>query len=93
MYLSCFRTRTTCDLYVLTKKDLDEVVTCYPLIRKKIMETAEERQRMAAERDKAIATNTEEDKIREDVNKLKVFSCSSFCIPPGTVLLQQSTCS
>jgi len=54
---------------VLTKEDLDEVLTEYPQIRKKILETAEERQRMVAER----AKKKEEDKKREEENKLKVF--------------------
>ena len=54
---------------MLTKKDLDEVLTHYPEIRQKILETAEERQRMVAER----AQKKEEDKKREKENKLKVF--------------------
>ena len=58
---------------MLTKKDLDEVLTHYPQIRKKILETAEERQRMVAERAKAFAKKKEEDKKREEENKLKVF--------------------
>lgn len=61
---------------MLTKKDLDEVLTHYPQIRKKILETAEERQRMVAERAKAFAKKKEEDKKREEENKLKVIiSC------------------
>jgi len=52
-------------VFVLTKKDLDEVLTHYPQIRKKILETAEERQRMVAERAKALAKKKEEDKKRE----------------------------
>ena len=60
-------------MFVLTKKDLDEVLTHYPQIRKKILETAEERQRMVAERAKAFAKKKEEDKKREEENKLKVF--------------------
>ena len=55
--------------------DLDEVLTHYPQIRKKILETAEERQRMVAERAKAFAKKKEEDKKREEENKLKVFNC------------------
>ena len=58
---------------MLTKKDLDEVLTHYPQIRKRILETAEERQRMVAERAKAFAKKKEEDKKREEENKLKVF--------------------
>ena len=68
-----FRAQTNCDVFVLTKKDLDEVLTHYPQIRKKILETAEERQRMVAERAKAFAKKKEEDKKREEENKLKVF--------------------
>ena len=71
---SCFsRAQTNADVFVLTKKDLDEVLTHYPQIRKKILETAEERQRMVAERAKAFAKKKEEDKKREEENKLKVF--------------------
>lgn len=51
--------------------DLDEVLTHYPQIRKKILETAEERQRMVAERAKAFAKKKEE-------NKLKVFHLFTF---------------
>lgn len=57
---------------MLTKEDLDEVLTHYPEIRKKIFETAEERRRMVAERAKAFAKKKGEDKKREE-NKLKVF--------------------
>ena len=58
---------------MLTKKDLDEVLTHYPQIRKKILETAEEGQRMVAERAKTFAKKKEEDKKREEENKLTVF--------------------
>lgn len=77
LYASYFsRAQTNCDVFVLTKKDLDEVLTHYPQIRKKILETAEERQRMVAERAKAFAKKKEEDKKREEENKLKVIiSC------------------
>ena len=40
------RTQTNADLFVLKKKDLDAVLGHYPHIKKQIMETAEERQRM-----------------------------------------------
>ena len=66
------RAQTNCELFVLTKKDLDEVLTHYPQISKKIRETAEERQRMVAERMKKFAKKKEEDKKCEDENKLKV---------------------
>lgn len=66
------RAQTNSDVFVLTKKDLDEVLSHYPQIRKKILETAEERQRMVAERAKAFAKKKEEDKKREEENKLKV---------------------
>ncbi|RMX52129.1 hypothetical protein pdam_00015157 [Pocillopora damicornis] len=65
------RAQTNSDVFVLTKKDLDEVLSHYPQIRKKILETAEERQRMVAERAKAFAKKKEEDKKREEENKLK----------------------
>ncbi|XP_074616516.1 uncharacterized protein LOC141875947 [Acropora palmata] len=65
------RAQTNCELFVLTKKDLDEVLTHYPQISKKIRETAEERQRMVAERMKKFAKKKEEDKKREEENKLK----------------------
>ena len=57
---------------MLTKKDLDEVLTHYPQIRKKIHETAEERQRMVAECTKAFAKKKMEDNKREEENKFKV---------------------
>ncbi|XP_068721896.1 uncharacterized protein [Montipora capricornis] len=65
------RAQTNSDLFVLTKNDLDEVLTHYPQISKKIRETAEERQRMVAERAKAFAKKKEEDQKREEENKLK----------------------
>ncbi|XP_058949071.2 uncharacterized protein [Pocillopora verrucosa] len=65
------RTQKNSDVFMLTKKDLDEVLSHYPQIRKKILETAEERQRMVAERAKAFAKKKEEDKKREEENKLK----------------------
>lgn len=69
---SFLRAQTNCELFVLTKKDLDEVLTHYPQISKKIRETAEERQRMVAERMKKFAKKKEEDKKREEESKLKV---------------------
>ena len=54
---------------MLAKNDLDEVLTHYPQIRKKLHETAEEGQRMVAER----TMEKEEDKKLGEVNKLKVF--------------------
>lgn len=69
------RAQTNSDVFVLTKKNLDEVLSHYPQIRKKILETAEERQRMVAERAKAFAKKKEEDKKREEENKLKVLYC------------------
>ena len=58
---------------MLTKKDLDEVLTHSPKIRKKILETAEERQKMVAERAKTFAEkNEKEDKKSEEENRLKV---------------------
>ncbi|XP_068721829.1 uncharacterized protein [Montipora capricornis] len=65
------RAKTNCDLFVLTKKDLDEVLTHYPQISKKLRETAEERQGIVAERDKASAEKKEEDKKGEDENEFK----------------------
>ncbi|XP_044173366.1 LOW QUALITY PROTEIN: uncharacterized protein LOC114949688 [Acropora millepora] len=65
------RAQTSCELFVLTKKDLDEVLTHYPQISKKIRETAEERQRMVAKRMKKFAKKKEKDKKREEENKLK----------------------
>ena len=78
LFISFPRAQTNCDVFVLTKKDLDEVLTHYPQIRKKILETAEERQRMVAERAKAFAKKKEEDMKREEENKLKVCIWFSF---------------
>lgn len=77
-----FRTKTNCDVFVLTKADLDEVLTHYPLIKTKIRETAEERQRMVAERAAGFAAKRKEEeeqkkkeeedrKRREEENKVK----------------------
>lgn len=77
-------------MFVLTKQDLDEVLTHYPQIRKKILETAEERQRMVAERAKAFAKKKEEDKKREEENKLKVCKSSRRSFTINTVPAQES---
>lgn len=55
------RTQTNCDLFVVTKTDLDEVLTHYPQISKKLRETAEKRQSMVAEQYEAFVKNREED--------------------------------
>ncbi|KAK3754984.1 hypothetical protein QZH41_004423 [Actinostola sp. cb2023] len=59
------RTKTNCDVFVLTKADLDEVLTHYPLIKTKILETAEERQRMVAERAAGFAAKKKEEEDRK----------------------------
>lgn len=59
------RAQTNADLFVLKKKDLDVVLGHYPHIRKQIMETAEERQRMVQERARIAA----EKKAEEDRKK------------------------
>ena len=64
-----FRAQTNCDVFVLTKQDLDEVLSHYPQIRKKILETAEERQRMVKQRAAAFAAKKkqeEEDKKKKE---------------------------
>ncbi|XP_068704187.1 uncharacterized protein [Montipora foliosa] len=76
MALSCpriasVRTQTNCDLFVVTKTDLDEVLTHYPQISKKLRETAEKRQNMVAERYEAFVKNREEDTKNGEENKLK----------------------
>ena len=55
------RAQTNCDLFVLTKHDLDEVLSHYPAIRTKILETAEERQRMVRERAAAAAAKKKQE--------------------------------
>lgn len=55
-------------MFVLKKKDLDVVLSHYPQIKKKIIETAEERQRMVAERAAAFAKKKKEE---EEAEKLK----------------------
>ena len=69
---ACFRTQTNCDLFVVTKTDLDEVLTHYPQISKKLRETAEKRQSMVAEQYEAFVKNREEDTKNGEENKLKV---------------------
>ena len=67
------RTQTNADLFVLTKKDLDEVLSHYPQIRKEILETAEERQNMVKQRAAAAAAakkkQEEEDRKKEEDRK------------------------
>ena len=48
-------------MFVLKKKNLDVVLGHYPQIKKKILETAEERQRMVAERAAAFAKKKKEE--------------------------------
>jgi len=57
-------------MFVLKKSDLDVVLSHYPQIKKKIIETAEERQRMVAERAAAFAKKKkeEEDAKRQNNN-------------------------
>lgn len=49
------RTRTNVDMFVLSKRDLDEVLSHYPQVKKQIIETAEERQNMVKQRAAAAA--------------------------------------
>lgn len=65
------RAQTNSDVFVLAKGDLDEVFTHSPQIRKKILKTAEERQKMVAKRINAFTEENEEDKEEEE-NKQKV---------------------
>lgn len=54
-------------MFMLTKQDLDEVLQHYPQIKTKILDTAEERQRMVRERAAAFAKK----KAEEDAAKKK----------------------
>ena len=66
---------------MLTKKDLDEVFTHSPEIRKKILETAEERQKIVAERAKTFTEKNEEeeeDKKSEEEHRLKVLFYNNY---------------
>ena len=75
------RAQTNTDVFVLTKKDLDEVFTHSPEIRKKILETAEERQKIVAERAKTFTEKNEEeeeDKKSEEENRLKVLFYNNY---------------
>lgn len=59
------RTQTNADLFVLKKKDLDVVLGHYPNIKKQIMETAEERQRLVKERAKVAAAKKAEEERKK----------------------------
>lgn len=75
------RAQTNTDVFVLAKEDLDEVFTHSPQIRKKILKTAEERQKMVAKRVKAFTEENEEDDEEEE-NKQKVqnvLNCRNNC--------------
>jgi len=63
------RTQTNVEMFVLKKKDLDVVLSHYPQIRKKIIETAEERQRMVAERAAAFVKKKKEEEEAEKRKK------------------------
>ena len=54
---------------MLKKSDLDVVLSHYPQIKKKIIETAEERQRMVAERAAAFAKKKKEEEDAKRENK------------------------
>ena len=56
-------------MFVLKKKDLDVVLSHYPQIKKKIIETAEERQRMVAERAAAFVKKKKEEEEAEKLRK------------------------
>ena len=60
------RTQTNADVFVLKKKHLDVVLSHYPQIRKQIIETAEERQRLVRERAEAAARKKEEEKKKQE---------------------------
>ena len=74
------RAQTNTDVFVLAKEDLDEVFTHSPQIRKKILKTAEERQKMVAKRVKAFTEENEEDEEEEEnkLNVQKVLSCGNY---------------
>lgn len=70
------RTQTNVEMFVLKKKDLDVVLSHYPQIKKQIIETAEERQRLVKERAAAFAKKKKEEeeaakrkKEEEDANR------------------------
>ena len=60
------RTQTNADVFVLKKKHLDVVLSHYPQIRKQIIETAEERQRLVRERAEAAAKKKEEERKKQE---------------------------
>lgn len=62
-----YRAQNNCDVFMLTKQDLDEVLQHYPQIKTKILDTAEERQRMVRERAATFAKK----KAEEDAAKKK----------------------
>ena len=51
------RAQGNCDLFVLTKEDLDEVLTHYPSIKEQINKVAEERINAVRKRSKAKVVN------------------------------------
>ena len=81
------RTQTNADLFVLKKTDLDTVLGHYPHIRSQITETAEERQRMVAERARIAAEKrAEEDRKKALMVRMKIFqvpnkTCDQFFGP------------
>ena len=52
-----YRAQGNCDLFVLTKEDLDEVLTHYPSIKEQINKVAEERINAVRKRSKAKVVN------------------------------------
>ena len=65
------RTQTNADVFVLKKKHLDVVLSHYPQIRKQIIETAEERQRLVRERAEAAARKKKEEEERKKQEELE----------------------
>ncbi|XP_077978719.1 uncharacterized protein LOC144434138 [Glandiceps talaboti] len=74
------RTQNNCDIFVLTKEDLDRVLTHYPLIKEQIQKVAEERinavrkrskQKVNVPPPKPSASATKQEKIEEKADEEK----------------------
>ena len=66
---SLFRAATNCDLFVLTKTDLDAALTYYPHIAEQIKEVAGNRANLVKKRSQAAAKAAAEGKSASDAAK------------------------
>jgi len=73
----CYRASTNCDLFVLTKTDLDMALSYYPKIAEQIREVAGNRANLVKKRSQIAAKAAAEGKSASDAAKAAAQVCTN----------------